>query len=1048
MAKKKLTIKPKTKLPKAGNGLNTPIKNPITDSYYTPSSSDKKLEEKIYNENIQKQNDLRLIQSLQEKNRDKYEPTQAIKNAKAVAAIGQFSPEPLSNLGAKTVGTVWDLGTATKYALDGQYKNAGEDLIQAGVNWIPFLNQKKMLNLSKNTPSLAYQFNQAIPTINKGINYFQKGNDVKTTTEAFKFGGQIQNKLDMAKNGKKIKMKLKKADVGNYINEDPTFNVGDQGYNENIQMQGNQLGQMLNVEPSVFNPSLTYSLEQHNNKKGVKSNPYLNPQEQDQYSQYKNNQKNQFNPSSFIPTQGLFNNFYLNKADRYRKQAINSFSNIGQAKYGKQIPQAEFGFNNGMNLGSGISNAVLADINTAKGYTDIFGSLKMNSQIAQIEAQNKRQNLISQFENPTPTFQNGWGGNNALDNGYIPVGEYGMSVKAIGGKGQPNIEVEGQEHIQLPNGFSEEIQGDSHAEGGIPLNLPQDSKVFSEKLKHPEMKKSYAKLAKKFETKKDFKQLENPISSKLNKSTAELNIKLKNEGLDELFMEQEMNKIEGFHGKIPQKETLQDYQMKNGGSVLPETAKIGKLTGKKARIKAFQEAMLNQQNNTNQPQGDEQYYGQNTINPAVSQTTNVQQPVNTIQNNAPIVNSIPPSLFKTFDTKFNKKTMDTGYDVTTDPPTESDWQNTIIPSWYNYEEGNLPYLTNSSNQKFSDKIPKNLQTNEALLQEVEYDSILDRLDPKQNYTKEERDAALSQMKNVWGKIGRVSFNNGKNYKKPNVNSWKSGDEATYKELAELRGNFIDSKLEKRYFTPISNPQKPPSKTQPAVQQSSTPGTIPSLQAEKLNRLKGFNPNITALQLPDAYVKDPITVNNLQPEFYQPNTITPYLNDIQRLQYATNTNLGTSGADLASRANSFGQGLTEYGKRYYDASTYNAGVKTQAAKDNALTKLNTNQFNNSNYINNARNPQLQREAVITEQKRMDREAQLKTFADKEHEQNVNNYLQNIYDPNYALNANFSNPYGLKSTNAESEEAKKAKAYETLYGKKKYGGKLKLKPKKKK
>ena len=48
MAKKKLTIKPKTKLPKAGNGLNTPIKDPrFQDSYYTPSSSDRQSEWEI-----------------------------------------------------------------------------------------------------------------------------------------------------------------------------------------------------------------------------------------------------------------------------------------------------------------------------------------------------------------------------------------------------------------------------------------------------------------------------------------------------------------------------------------------------------------------------------------------------------------------------------------------------------------------------------------------------------------------------------------------------------------------------------------------------------------------------------------------------------------------------------------------------------------------------------------------------------------------------------------------------------------------------------------
>jgi len=799
--------------------------------------------------------------------------------------------------------------------------------------------------------------------------------------ELTKYG--LGGNVDMAKNGKKIKMKLKKAEIGVYNQEDPTFNVGDQGYNE--QVQYNPVTGEKFKQKNEFNPSLTFGLQNYYQSKGKNAPAYLSSEEGSQYADYVNTQPKQQNVNNntfannvapYLPTQGMFNDYYSNQSGNYRKQAMENFSNG--------------------NYAAGAVNAFNADLKDVKGGFNRFSTIKTKLGIAQIEAQNKRQNLISQFENPTPTFQNGWGGNNPLDNGYIPVGEYGMSIKEIGGQGQPNIEVEGSEHIQLPNGFSQEIQGNSHAEGGIPLNLPQDSKVFSEKLKHPEMKKSYAKMAKKFETKKDFKQLENPISSKLNKSTAELNIKLKNQGLDELFMEQEMNKIEGFHGKIPQKETLQDYQMKNGGSVLPETAAIGKLTGKKARIKAFQEAMLNQENNTNGT--DAQYYGQNNFDPTA--------PIENLNTQTAQLTSLNPNTIAN---------QPIGYNLT-------GWKTDKYPSKA------FPKLGGNATTRYTDedinRIAGQLGFNPS------------KFEGKDNNEKFQR---FLYSNPEWAKI--IDGLHSK-YGKPNVGNPKD--------------NKFDSKIGVRWQDALDQilATQPKAQTptiatqQPAVKQNSIPGTIPSLQAEKLNRLKGFNPNITALQLPDAYVKDPITVNNLQPEFYQPNTITPYLNDIQRLQYATNTNLGTSGADLASRANSFGQGLTEYGKRYYDASTYNAGVKTQAAKDNALTKLNTNQFNNSNYINNARNPQLQRSAVISEQQRLDREAQLKTFADKEHEQNVNNYLQTIYDPNYALNANFSNPYELKSASVESEEAKKAKAYETLYGKKKYGGKLKLKPKRKK
>lgn len=876
--------------------------------------------------------------------------------------------------------------------------------------------------------------------------------------ELSKYG--LGGDVDMAKNGKKIKMKLKKADIGKFIptsesdkdlrfgatnQEDPTFNVGDQGYSEQPQYNPTT-GQKFDQ----FNPALTFGLQNYYQSKGKNAPAYLNNQEANQYADYVNTQPKQqnVNNNTFannvapnLPTQGLFNNFYLNKADHYRKQAINSFSKLGQARYGKQLPKAQFGGNDYANLGSGIANAVTADINTAKGYTDIFGTLNMNSQIAQIEAQNKRQNLVSQFENPTPTFQNGWGGNNPLDNGYIPVGEYGTIVKNFESapKNKHNVEYQGGEGIMIPteNGYVSDYVNSSIKHGdynsnsasteGISAALPEGSYVIPGKeislkeailpnkkgvleLKQLKTKKAAANVLKPY--------LDTSMQETLSKDVYSKNSKRLHNQLSQPILTAntekiEQDKLQGVFGEKVKNSAMKDYEMKYGG-VMPETARIGKLIGRKARIKAFQDAMNNQQNSQNTT--DEQYFGQNTFDPTVAQTTNI------VTNNQPF--QITPPVIKD------------AYSSNTRDPfsfTPFKTQNGIITP-QNVNLNAAPETDYESHAQALEKLRGSKFKDFAEYQDYSYSEALK--------TKEGQ-AAINKM---WLANG---LTNKEESKFPDIaKKIKAQQALTLEELTKLKTNFVDGLPGKRIINYTGATTPAVAQTPPADRDSTIPSTIPSQQAEKLNRLKGFNSNITGLQLPDAYLRDPITVNNLQPEYYQPNTITPYLNDIQRLQYATNTNLGTSGADLASRANSFGQGLTEYGKRYYDASVYNAGVKTQASKDNALTKLNTNQFNNSNYINNARNPQLQREAVITEQKRLDREAQLKTFADKEHEQNVNNYLQSIYDPNYALNANFSNPYESKSAKQAQEDAKKAEARKILYGEAKYGKKIKLKPKRKK
>ena len=188
-----------------------------------------------------------------------------------------------------------------------------------------------------------------------------------------------------------------------------------------------------------------------------------------------------------------------------------------------------------------------------KGGLDIAGSMAQNKAAQLAENQLYTQSVFSDAMNVTPYETQGYGftGRNSL-------AADGMQIKEIGGMGEPNVEVEGDEHIKLPNGFSQEIKGKKHSEGGIPLNLPQGSQIFSEKLKDPETKKSYADLAKKYETKKYVDLLNSKDADPIQKATAEMMIKQRTAKLEELFALQEQNKRSGAHGEQVQFNAMQD----------------------------------------------------------------------------------------------------------------------------------------------------------------------------------------------------------------------------------------------------------------------------------------------------------------------------------------------------------------------------------------------------------------------------------------------------------------------------------------------------------
>jgi len=102
-----------------------------------------------------------------------------------------------------------------------------------------------------------------------------------------------------------------------------------------------------------------------------------------------------------------------------------------------------------------------------------------------------------------------------------------------------DVEVEGGEFIQLPDKETQHVQGPSHAKGGVHTNLPEGTRVFSDYLKPNGSNKTYAQLAKKYDTNKFKKVLENPFSATSDRRTAELMFKRYESILNELFEDQQ-----------------------------------------------------------------------------------------------------------------------------------------------------------------------------------------------------------------------------------------------------------------------------------------------------------------------------------------------------------------------------------------------------------------------------------------------------------------------------------------------------------------------------
>lgn len=407
------------------------------------------------------------------------------------------------------------------------------------------------------------------------------------------------------------------AENGLNLIDEPTFGVGDEGFmQQNLPFNKNLDFQVDIKNPYEFNPSLTKSLQDYTGNK-----PQLNQEEQKIYNQYNSNPQNlqglnqlqnqsiQLPPSTFNITGSKYWAKMNDKLNKAQDQAVKAGEAVvsgftggmggkgkGFMKNGGQLPKAFAGSfiqwgNAAAHSASALGNLGGSMIAGTQALLDTIGTNNINNFVKKTEADRLKQGIYSGAENQPPyeNYGYGWQGrNNAL-------AENGKQIKEIGGKGMPNIEVEGGglpnkkgEHIILNNGFSEGIKGATHEQGGIKQNYDIGTRITSDNLsltvkelqklkdssefeflqfiKIPKKgKMTFAEMSRPYETKKEFNILDSKFSDDIARNSAQLMINKKNELGIQPHQLQENLKRNGFFGNKIQNEAINDLYMEYGG---------------------------------------------------------------------------------------------------------------------------------------------------------------------------------------------------------------------------------------------------------------------------------------------------------------------------------------------------------------------------------------------------------------------------------------------------------------------------------------------------
>jgi hypothetical protein len=173
----------------------------------------------------------------------------------------------------------------------------------------------------------------------------------------------------------------------------------------------------------------------------------------------------------------------------------------------------------------------LLGIDSALGYNqDLENQRKLNESIQQRNSK------------PLYDYNYMYGRTSSGGTEYQPTikAEMGAQInKRYSSGGENNVEIEGGEFIQLPNFETEMAIGPSHSNGGIPTNLPDETRVYSNSLKPEGSKKTFAQMAKNYDITSYKKTLDNPFAKQVDKDTASIMMQRNQKILDSLFNDQQ-----------------------------------------------------------------------------------------------------------------------------------------------------------------------------------------------------------------------------------------------------------------------------------------------------------------------------------------------------------------------------------------------------------------------------------------------------------------------------------------------------------------------------
>jgi len=174
----------------------------------------------------------------------------------------------------------------------------------------------------------------------------------------------------------------------------------------------------------------------------------------------------------------------------------------------------------------------LAALDSALGYNqDLENQRKFNESIQQRKSK------------PLYDYNYMYGRTTSGGTEYQPTikAEMGAKInKRYSSGGDSNVEIEGGEFIQLPNFETEMATGPSHSNGGIPTNLPDQTRVYSNSLKPEGSKKTFAQMAKNYDITSYKKTLDNPFAKQVDKDTAGIMMQRNQKILDSLFNDQQI----------------------------------------------------------------------------------------------------------------------------------------------------------------------------------------------------------------------------------------------------------------------------------------------------------------------------------------------------------------------------------------------------------------------------------------------------------------------------------------------------------------------------